>query len=308
MEYLGALSEKQKPTDMSSDGLSAGITTYVPGGQWDNYLPVVEFQNNYGYDRYACVTYSLLNCVEVKVLRILGLERNRSDRFLAKNSGTTYQGNYFTKVFDTLAEEGVVLEAEYPDTKDGWDEYYKAIPSDIMSKATIFTDRWAMYREWIPVYKKDEIKMALEESPLQVMVQYASGDGILNPSSNKGHAVMLYGYVENEYWKIFDHYIGAVKKYAWDYEFGAILKPTMILKDNYKPMTFEQNRLYLLVEGNEQKLRMFLDGNLVEFPTWSMTRENSNARIGKWMPPISTKLIDWRSVKHTNSKGETIDY
>ncbi len=306
--YLGALSEKQKPTDMSTDGLCAGSTPYVLGGQWDNYLPVVEFQNNYGYDRFACVSFSLLNCVEVKVLRVLGIERNRSDRFLAKNSGTTHQGNRFSTVFDSLAEDGCTLEAEYPDVPGGWSEYYKAIPSDVVEKATTFADRWAMYREWVAVYKKDEIKRALEETPLQVQVQYASGDGILNPSSNKGHAVMLYGYVEGEYWKIFDHYVGERKKYAWDYEFGAILKPIMILKDNYIPMTFKQNRLYLLVEGKEQKLRMFLDGNLVEFPTWSMTRENSNSRLGKWMPAISTKMIDWQTQSHINSKGESIDY
>ena len=305
---LGALNEKPKPTDLCAGGLTLGTTVYVPGGQWDNYLPVVEFQNNFGYDRMACVSFSLLNCIEVKVLRVLAQERNRSDRFLAKNSGTTHSGNYLTTVFDSLADDGCTLEAEYPDTPGGWDEYYKAIPTDIKEKATTFTDRWELRREWIPVYKKDEIMNALEESPLQVVVQYASGDGILNPPSNEGHAVMVYGYEKNKYWKIFDTYEGVKKKYAWDYEFRVILKPTMILKDNYIPMTFKQNRLYLLVEGKEQKLRMFLDGNLVEFPTWSMTRENSNSRLGKWEPAISTKMLDWTNVSHTNSKGESIDY
>jgi len=304
---LGLLQEKALPTDMVSGEFTPIVGGKInPGGQWDDYLPVAEFQNNNGFDRMACVTYSLENCLETVELCLTGIENNYSDRFLAKLSGTTHQGNYLSKVFDTILSTGLAKENDYPDDSMNWEEYYAEVPSDPLTKAKEYNNNWNIYREWVTPYNKDNIIEALDYTPLQVTVRYASGDGILNPLGDYQHAVMCYGYVKNKYWKIFDHYTQTRKKYAWDYEFGTILKPTITLKDNHTYMKFEQNRLYLLIEGNEQKLSMFLDGNLVEFPTWSMTRENSNSRLGKWMAAVPVKLIDWNSVPHTNSKGEQI--
>lgn len=303
---LGVIEEKIKPNDLCSGGLTLGSRTIIVGGQWDNYLPVVEFQNNNGYDRLACLSYSLNNCIETFLYVLEKRETNNSDRFLAKMSGTTKLGNYFSKVANSVANDGAVAETVWPDSAENWEEYYKKIPNEIKEKAKDFNKKYDFRWEWVRTDDKDGIMKALEETPLQVQVRYASGDGILHPLDNKGHGVMVYGYVKGKYWKIFDHYTQTRKKYAWDYVFGAILKPIITINDNYIYMKFKQNRLYLLVEGKEQKLAMYLDGVLVHFPDWSIARENSNARIGKWYPPISTSLRDWESVDHTNSKGEKI--
>ena len=48
----------------------------VENGQWDRYLPVYEAQGRQGFDSYACVTFSTLNCVETLIRRQYGEEEN----------------------------------------------------------------------------------------------------------------------------------------------------------------------------------------------------------------------------------------
>ena len=81
--------------------------SYTPLGgvsrivDWENYLPVVEHQNNFGWDRWACVSYATLNWLEVMMRYETGVEHNFSDRFLASASETKVGfGNYLVKVFD----------------------------------------------------------------------------------------------------------------------------------------------------------------------------------------------------------------
>ena len=300
----GLLQEIRKPQDWIAGGYTPlGGGGINPGGQWDHYLPVIEYQNK-GFDKMACVTYSLLNTLEVLHLFKTGKERNFSDRFLATTSGTTRQGNYLSTVFDKARKFGLVDESVYPDVHTTWEDYYKEIPNKIKEQALEFLNEWDLYREWIFPYQRDEILKGLDQTPLQVTVSYASGSGILYPQGVYNHAVMLYGYEPNSHWKIFDHYEGAIKRYDWDYEFGTILKPT--LSNKYIPMKFKQDYLYLLVEGKEQKLGMFLDGKMVIYDNKIDTLLNSSARLKRFEPAIPVTLRDWESVPRVNGKGEII--
>lgn len=300
----GLLLQPKKPQDWIAGGYTpirgVGIN---PGGQWDDYLPVVEYQNK-GFDRMACVSYSLLNALEVLYLYKTGKERNFSDRFLAKASNTTKNGNYLAQVFDTARKYGLVNESTYSDVTTTWEDYYQNIPQEIIEKAKEFLEEWTLYREWIETQNKQDIIDGLRHSPLQVVVAYASGNNILYPQGVYNHAVMLYGYEEGEYWKIFDHYTQTHKRYAWNYQFGAILKPT--LENKFIPMKFKQNYLYMLVEGSEQKLGMFLDGDMIIYDNKVDTLINSSSRLGRYEVAIPVNLKNWDSVPHKNGKGELI--
>jgi hypothetical protein len=229
-----------------------------PEGNWTNWLPAVEYQNRWGYDRMACVTYSYLNCLETLYYFKTGKPKNFSDRWLAKLSGTNRNGNYLSSVADTARNLGLVDEYVWPDTEGGWNEYYKEIPQDIINKGKDFLKDWSLYREW--VYGADDMYLALKATPLQVTVAYASGNGILNPSGIHNHAVMVYNAKKDEYWEVFDHYTQSEKKYAWNYQFGAILKPSLLTKKTM--LTIQNNTLVQLVQG-AGNFGLYLDNKII---------------------------------------------
>jgi hypothetical protein len=280
-------------------------TALISGNNWEEWLPVIEYQNQAGFDRMACVTYSLMNCFEILNIQETGKELNFSDRYIAKLSNTSRQGNTLPAVFDEVRENGLVKESVWPDVLTDWDDYYKQVPANIIGSGKEFIKDYDVYREYVATYKKDLIFEALNHAPLQVIVEYASGDGILNPGQAYNHAVTCYGAKKNEYWLIYDHYTQTRKKYAWDYEFAAILKPTFKLK---KPnmLKVKNGFMYLLVEGPTQKLGMGLDGALVVFADKVDCLINSSSRLKIFEPAIPVTLAQWSSVKKVDSKGKKI--
>ena len=301
MSKFGLLSAEQNPRAWKFGGYSP-LERHVlqPNGDWSKYLPVVEFQNKFGYDRMACVTYSFLNCLEILYLKQTGIEINFSDRALAKMSGTTKTGNYLAKVFDTARKEGLLLESQWPDVKGGWDEYCKEIPQELLGEAKNILKNWELYREWVSPYKPNLIKEALRETPLQVTVKYASGDGLLNPKGSHNHAVCLFN-MTSKYYEIFDHYTQTRKKYSLDYEFGVVLKPYLIKKnDNY--MKFIQNQLIFKTQGGGYNFGIYIDGKLLIGKTddvmgvWAMRNKDFNNKV-------SVTLSDWEKLKHYDLKG-----
>ena len=69
-----------------------------PSGNWTPHLPPGEWQTNHVVDTMACVTFSALNSIETQIKFLTGQSINYSDRFTAKMSGTTPQGNWLYKV------------------------------------------------------------------------------------------------------------------------------------------------------------------------------------------------------------------
>jgi hypothetical protein len=271
-------------------------------GQWDYYLPVLEVQNNY-FDRMSCVSYSILNCLEILWKFQFNTERNFSDRYIAQLSGTTDRGNSLENVFDTIREVGLVDESLYPDDAKTWDEYYKTVPQEIINIGLDFKGKYNLYREWVNPTRIPDIMKALESAPLQIIVKYDSGEGILNPQGKHNHAVVCYGYEQDKYWKIFDSYTQSTKKYTWNYIFGSILKPTLTIKSMFIP---QDNQTYILVQGVEQIFSMGLIGKLMIFDDWSKTLVNSASRANKWLVPKPLTLEQFNSVEHINSKLELI--
>lgn len=305
-DKFGLLLRDRTPSDWMAGEFSPLGTSFLnPTGNWSIYLPDDEFQNRWGFDRQACVTYSILNCLEILHKAQTGVGINFSDRFLAKMSGTTKQGNYLDNVFDTIRKNGLVEEWEYPDDAKSWDEYYKEIPQALKDKGLDILKTWNFYREWVRTDRKKDILFALKSAPLQVTVKYASGNDLLNPVGTWNHAVTMFNAAENEYWEIFDHYTQTRKKYAWDYEFGSVLKPSLIKKSNIN-MNIQNNTFVQLVEA-PGGFGLYLDGKLIIDDlakiqaTW-IIRNNGDIK-GK----IKTLTLEqWNSLAKINLKGEAI--
>jgi hypothetical protein len=143
-------------------------------GDWRKYLPIGEKQKDPA-ETMSCVTHSALSDIEIQHIFLTGKEVNFSDRFTAKMSGTTENGNYLWKVADSLRLDGVVYQSDYlPPPNYTWATYYAEIPQEIKNKAfKIF-----IAYEW--VFKKDFVK-ELKHSPLQITI----------PEPYPNHAVVL---------------------------------------------------------------------------------------------------------------------
>jgi len=144
----------------------AGVLPYQvvnPLGDWSGFEPRGENQFSNHQDSMACVTFSALNCIETQYKFLTGKEINFSDRFIAKLSGTTQQGNTIQKVLDTIRKYGLVLETEWPTPASfSWDEYYATIPPEVLAKARKFT---IGYEFGSPDYAHD-----LKQAPLQMII------------------------------------------------------------------------------------------------------------------------------------------
>lgn len=306
MFYSGVRLNNQSINDFIVGGFTPVEDIVInPLGDWSGYLPLSEFQNNNNVEKMACVSFSLLNCLEVLYKYKTGKERNFSDRFLASASGTTKQGNYVDKVFDTARKIGLVDENNYTDASTSWDDYYKPISDNLFVEAGLFLKDWQLFREYIPVYKKDLIFNGLKSSPLQVLVRFCGGDEILNPQGEFNHAVMVYGAEYGKYWNIYDHYTQTKKKYDWNYEFGLVLKPTLINKNNTMFIP-KNNILYQYVQGIGG-FGLGLNGKLIVDDTAKLlasfvVRNNGDIK-GKTQAMITA---DWNSCRKVNLKNEPI--
>jgi hypothetical protein len=139
-------------------------------GDWQNYLPEKEIQFTNGVEPFACVSYTILNCVEMLIKRKYGITRNYSDRFLAAISGTNnFRGNDPHAVCEFLRKIGVVPEEMYPFDATSFDDYYKPIPQALVDLANDFNKEWDFKHEYVPEVH-EEITKALKSSPLLVAV------------------------------------------------------------------------------------------------------------------------------------------
>lgn len=199
-------------------------TVLQEDGQWDAYLPTDEFQWKNGTETSACVSFGTLNAVEI-LLKKLNESRNYSDRFLAKISETTVQGNDPQKVSECLRKIGTPLQDKW-DFEDGMtlETFYETIPATLHAEAKKdFLDRYIFKHEWAfdadqPHDEKiNNMKTALRYSPLGAAVQaWVKGpDGRYIKTSTENHWVCIYGYTDNA-WKVLDTYDNTYKLYAME--------------------------------------------------------------------------------------------
>ena len=88
---------------------------------------------------------------------------------------------------------------------------------------------WNGIFRWITGNKDrtDLLKEALKYSPIGISVyawQYRNGLAYKLEGQRDNHWVMLYGYEEGKYWKIYDHYDKKFVQVEWNYPFGYAMR------------------------------------------------------------------------------------
>lgn len=180
----------------------------VEDGDWTPYLPQRELQSR-GWDTYGCVSFTVLNAIEILIKRKYDEDVNYADRFLAAVSGTSKGGNSPRKVCNFLRKVGVVPEDMYPFT-DTFEEYYQGIPPKLYELAREFNEKWEFRYEEVP---NSLLTEAIKYSPLLVSVPawFKTKGLFYRPEGMKdNHATTLIK-VTPEYKSVFDTYESNIK-------------------------------------------------------------------------------------------------
>jgi hypothetical protein len=283
----------------------------------------------------ACVTFSALDCIETTlakmgendgiikgVLEMLELyddnkDINCSDRYIAKLSGTTYSGNWFSRVGDAIRDCGLLPEKylDFPYKQRtpvfAWDDYYEEVSVENLSKGLMFNKFFETTYTRVSVNAID-IKEQLKYGAIQVSYSTRSPkeDGVYKNNiayHSPNHAIMIYKVEDDGTILGLDHYERDGKghiKFAPDFQFGYTgLQYNIRLKQlEQTPMNMKEKQMYLLVEGASQSLALGVEGKLMFFKDKLDTALNSN-----WKKPIGVGISDWNSVPHITSKREVID-
>ena len=179
-------------------------------GDWMPYLPVKEFQNLNKIEPYACVAFTVLNCVEILIKQQYGVEKNYSDRFLAAVSGTKEGGNSPNVVCEFLRKLGVVPQELWPfdETVTSFQKFYEPIPPKLYELAREFNREWDFKHEFVPL-NHESISRALTCSPLLVSIPaWFKKNGLYyRPAGvTDNHATTMFYQREEAFMRIFDTY------------------------------------------------------------------------------------------------------
>ena len=201
-----------------------------PAGQWDDCLPNIELQRRNGLETMNCTVYGTLNAIEMLFRRLFNEPKDYSERYVGVIAKTTLQGNSPHKVAEVIRKtSGLIDEGLLPFDKGikFWEQYYHPDPmspyyTDI---GKIWLRKYSFRHEWVfkswTSNKPEKIKEALKYSPVATSIHlHIQRNGLYQKGELRDdHYVVIYGYKENEYWKIFDHYDNVFKRVAWDYDF-----------------------------------------------------------------------------------------
>jgi hypothetical protein len=228
----GLIVDKIDDKDFKLGQLKLAAEVLQPNQDWTEFLPVKEYQNKNGLETYSCVTFGTLNCLEILHKRLFGSEENYSERFCSTLSGTTQEGNSIQKVVETIRKVcGVIPEVFLPfdNTINTWEEFFAPIPQTLIDMGKEWLTQFSVGHEW--VFTKGDgkdrvrrLKECLQYSPIgvSVMAWDRNDEGLYIKEKGEGdnHWVCLYGFLEGQYWKIYDSYDHDTKELAWDYDFG----------------------------------------------------------------------------------------
>ena len=226
-------------------------------GDWRKFLPVGEKQRPDAVDVMGCVTFSALSILEIQHIFQTGKEVNFSDRFTAKMSGTTHDGNWLYKVADSIRNDGVVWEKDYQTPANfSWDSYYAEIPQEVRTRAFKIIDKDNSVG-W--VFKKD-FAYHLKQTPLHITI----------PEPYPNHAVVLV-HISGDTGYYFDSYSPFLKTIKMSQISDAAQKIIYNAKPMLNVTTINiDGTIYVAHELNDPKdipyANKFLGSNLVQNP------------------------------------------
>lgn len=236
-------------------------TILNPTKDWRLYLPLGEEQARGNTETMSCVSHSACNAIEIIVLLLNTLDEmgqaneeqkgivqvfkhfgilrqvdgvwraNSSDRYVAKMSGTGYNGNTLKAVADAIRHYGLI-----PDEKwsfvEGWNNYYSEVPLNLQNAGIKLSDYIDFNYEWA---SNTILLDSLQYAPTQNSVFAWNGtrDGVYYRVENPlNHAITRVAFLNDNIY-IFDSYQNDgnyEKRTAKNFKFGYDLIYTLHLK------------------------------------------------------------------------------
>lgn len=256
---------------------------YEPKGEWQTFIWKDEKTGiTYNKDTLGCVSFSANDLLEtymnyMKRTGKLSLDAihwlesngylddngdfNFSDRFTAKMSGTTREGNNLEAVWNSIKNNGLVPEKDWRITNeemsaikanpDGyWDIYYKEIPVDVIAKGKVFATLFPLEYEWLAFQSRpltdDQFREHLKVAPIQIATAvcwpWNTPNVIAGCGDGSAHGTMLSCITPDSVRHILDHYDPFDKQLGGDYKLTwatrAVLR-TVIVPTTEKPTVFD---------------------------------------------------------------------
>lgn len=228
-------------------------------GQWDEYIPDYEAQSNQYFDTMHCWVFGTLNCLETLLRRKYGVKDNYSERYIGVLGGATTSGGMPRNASEAIRTKGNIKQESLPfsdNIKTFW-QYSSPRPmtQNYLNEGKLWLNEYTygydyvkttygswIWRKAIEIFKRKKVsanwqeivKDALRFSPLGVSVcawKFRNGLAYKNSYDRDNHWLMLYGYEDGKYWKLYDHYNKMFVQAEWNYAFGFIMRYT-VYKNN----------------------------------------------------------------------------
>jgi hypothetical protein len=263
------------------------------------------------FDTNFCITFSIIKPYQdiinkqikdktISVYRLKWLSDNNyldkdgnvnfSVRYTGTMADTTIYGNTQWNVCNAIYAYGLIPESMHPNVADNWNDY--------ASEDKITTGMKWLGAEFLKRFDLGDFDATLddlERSPLQAIVRFADGDGILSPIGKTNHGVVVNSKEEN-YANISDSYWQEHKKYALDKIFylkGFTVKEKIMTNEqfainNEKKIIFEgvgAGRFGIIIGG---KLREITPERSAQACLYALT----NARSFPLGVTVQTDLFD----------------
>lgn len=253
IKNYGFIEPKIELEDYVFGGGNVVADVFQENGQWDQFVPKDEIQENESIETSNCTGYGTLNCLETFMKRAFGENNDYSERYTGVMAGTRPPGNSPQTVIQSIRKIGVIPESVLPFDQSitSIEEYYS--PDPMIKHFTDMGMKWLegydVFHEWVSPYIAD-MKEALKYSPLGVgvyaWVQNTDGIYIRVPGGQDNHWCMCYGYEDGKYWKIFDSYDSTHKKLDWNFGFSFIKRYHIDKKKIIQPDPKQKQILLLL--------------------------------------------------------------
>lgn len=265
-QNTGFIAVDPRPGDSRMGGETSVVGVDNTVSDWAAFLPSGEWQkdmsSNPPFETDACVSFSADQQLQTYGDFCIGMDLwpadavawlqangyfdanghlNFSDRFTAKMSGTTTDGNSMPGVWDSIAANGLVPEGAWPfpmaqinaDPSNAWAIYYAAVPADVIALGLEFKARFGVDWDWVcapgSALTEAQFKQALVTAPLQIATAVCPPWNTASPINGCGpgaqHATMLYA-IGADY-QIFDHYVPFQKLLAPNYNITYATRATI---------------------------------------------------------------------------------
>jgi len=251
-------------------------------GNWSDFATDFELQKQNGLEPMDCVTQGVINSIQSQMNWMIVTNRmpqkhmellNKyecivdgrvqfSKKFIAILSETTKEGNYLTKVAQTVREVGVVSEKMLPISGSTWDEFYNKgqITEEMRDIGKMFFDKdnpaalFKLQYAWVLTPNSGGLK---EDNRAKILHELRHTPLVI---AKDGHCTLKILGINKVRWQILDSYKPFLKDRKWDYDALWVLKVVVDLNSaaNNNPMklvkTESSPHIYLISGDNKNKI------------------------------------------------------